>query len=115
MRFMDATKVPGPAALATYRKKPVEIQALQLRWDTWNEMCSFAEPGFGANKPVGVYVLPDGRYTNKFPGDDARIGMLIPTLEGEMLAIEGDYVIRGVKGELYPCKPDIFAATYEAV
>jgi hypothetical protein len=40
--------------------------------------------------------------------------LLIPTLEGDMLAIEGDWVIKGVKGELYPCKPDIFDATYEA-
>ena len=38
---------------------------------------------------------------------------LIPTLEGTMIANNGDWIIRGVKGELYPCKPDIFAATYE--
>jgi hypothetical protein len=41
--------------------------------------------------------------------------MHIPTLEGLMVGIEGDWIIRGVKGELYPCKPDIFAATYEPV
>lgn len=39
----------------------------------------------------------------------------IPTLEGEMMASPGDWIIRGAKGEFYPCKPDIFAATYEAV
>ena len=44
-----------------------------------------------------------------------RMGLLIPTLKGLMIGAEGDYIIRGVKGELYPCKPDIFAATYEAV
>lgn len=41
--------------------------------------------------------------------------MNIPTLEGLMIASEGDWIIRGVKGEIYPCKPDIFEATYEAV
>ena len=39
--------------------------------------------------------------------------IIIPTLEGEMVANKGDWVIRGVAGEYYPCKPDIFAATYE--
>jgi len=39
----------------------------------------------------------------------------IPTLEGIMTASKGDWVIKGVKGEVYPCKPDIFAATYEPV
>lgn len=41
--------------------------------------------------------------------------LLIPTLEGVMEASEGDYIIKGVKGEFYPCKPDIFEATYEPV
>ena len=40
--------------------------------------------------------------------------ILIPTLEGTMSATPGDYIIKGVKGEFYPCKPDIFEATYEA-
>jgi hypothetical protein len=40
---------------------------------------------------------------------------IVLTLEGEMVAIPGDFIIRGVNGEFYPCKPDIFAKTYEAV
>ena len=40
-------------------------------------------------------------------------GIVIGTLEGDHLASQGDWIIRGVKGELYPCKPEIFAATYE--
>lgn len=43
------------------------------------------------------------------------VGINIPTLEGVMRASEGDYVIKGVQGEFYPCKPSIFAATYEKV
>lgn len=42
-------------------------------------------------------------------------GFIIPTLEGDMLASPGDYIIKGVQGEFYPCKPDIFEATYEGV
>ena len=41
--------------------------------------------------------------------------LLIPTLEGDMLASLNDWIIKGVKGEIYPCKPDIFAATYDPV
>jgi len=44
-----------------------------------------------------------------------RYNLLIPTLEGTLYAKEGDWIIRGVKGEIYPCKDDIFRATYEPV
>ena len=99
--------------MPTFRKKPVEIQAVQLRWDTWSEMCDHA--GVGSlldNKPQGCYVTTDGTATENVT---PRIGLHIPTLEGLMLGVEGDWIIRGVKGELYPCKPDIFAQTYEPV
>ncbi|MEE7714225.1 hypothetical protein V3J85_23230 [Bacillus sp. 5001] len=57
-----------------------------------------------------------GRFnTDVKPSDhtDVRYSISIPTLEGVMTADEGDWIIRGVQGEFYPCKPDIFAATYE--
>ena len=85
-----------------FRKKPVIIEAVQLRWDTWSEMCDHA----------GVGQLSDGKPEGFHPGD-GHIGLHIPTLEGLMTAEEGDWIIRGVAGELYPCKPDIFEATYE--
>lgn len=89
-----------------YRKKPIVIQALQLRWDNWPEMCEF----------VGVGKLSDGKPEGFNPqGDSNIIGLNIPTLEGVMQAIQGDYIIKGVKGEFYPCKPDVFEMTYEAV
>lgn len=103
--------------MAKFRKKPVEIEAVQLRWDNWGEMCEHADVGELKNgKPEGCYVKPslDGtRYTIIKTGD--LMGLQIPTLEGTMLAVQGDWVIRGVKGELYPCKPDIFEETYEPV
>lgn len=98
-----------------YRKKPVEVEAVQLRWDTWNEMCDFVGVGPGDDQPHGTWVDGAGKPIAERTSDAARIGLLIPTPEGVMLAIECDWVIRGVQGEFYPCKPEIFDATYEAV
>ena len=85
-----------------YRKKPVVIEAMQ--WDG---------AAAGAT-PIIDWILATGeraRRESPLPGSPARIA--IDTLEGTMHATEGDYVIRGVVGEFYPCKPEIFAATYE--
>lgn len=71
-----------------YRKKPVGINAFQ-----WNEGEPWVE---------GMELGANG-------------GPVIKTLEGEMIVTSGDYIITGVKGERYPCKPDIFEATYEFV
>jgi len=92
--------------VAKYRKKPVIIEAIQLNWFNWDKVLQFA----------GVGRLEDGRPEGHVPEDgSSNCGLLIPTLEGVMLVIEGDWIIRGIKGELYPCKPDIFEATYEPV
>lgn len=89
--------------MSKFRKKPIVIEAVQLRWDTWSEMCDFVGVGKLSNgKPEGCQ---DGEY----------IGLNIPTLEGLQHASENDWIIKGVKGEFYPCKPDIFEETYEAV
>ena len=81
-----------------FRKKPVVISA--VRWD--------GDSGT-ANAFIGEDYFKDWEYAP----DGAAL--LIPTLEGTMRAEVGDWIIRGVKGEFYPCKPDIFEATYEAV
>ena len=81
-----------------FRKKPVVIEAVQ--W-TGRNVREVMELGIGRIGAVEVN------------GSEGTI--TIPTLEGNMLASPGDWIIRGVKGELYPCKPDIFEATYEAV
>jgi hypothetical protein len=95
----------------SYTKRPVTIEAVQLRWDNWNEMCDFAGVGkLSDGKPEGCYIDADGSGTSN---STDTIGLWIPTLEGLMLGRQGDWIIRGVKGELYPCKPDIFEATYE--
>lgn len=68
-------------------------------------MCEHAKVGrLEDGKPQGVEGLPND-----------KIGLDIPTLEGVMRANQNDWVIKGIKGELYHCKPDIFEATYEKV
>lgn len=95
-----------------FRKKPVVIEAVQLRWDNWSEMCDHAGVGFAKDgKPEGCYIDKDGNPTED--ASNTMLGMIIPTLEGLMVAREYDWIIKGVKGEIYPCKPDIFEATYE--
>lgn len=99
--------------MAKFRKKPVVIEAVQLRWDNWHEMCDHAGVGrLEDGKPMGCYVGPLGEILPEGQSSP-EMGLIIPTLEGVMLARQHDWVIRGVQGELYPCKPDIFQATYE--
>lgn len=95
-----------------FRKKPVVIEAVQLLWSTWNEMCEHAGVGkLEDGKPQGCYVDPEtGQVTENTMGE---LGLQIPTLEGLMLGRQNDWIIKGVNGELYPCKPDIFEKTYE--
>lgn len=93
--------------MGIYRKKPVEVEAFQWTGDKDQEtepvwMCEALQSG----KAI-IY------YLHNSPGEFAEMG--IQTLEGELFAKPGDYIIRGIKGEIYPCKPDIFAATYEKV
>ncbi len=104
-----------------FRTKPIVIEAVQLRWDTWNEICDFCGVGkLTDGKPQGCYVDNEGNGRDDYPGNfsggaQARIGLWFPTKEGLMLGIENDWIIRNTQNELYLCKPDIFEATYEAV
>ena len=76
-----------------YKKKPVVVEAVQWTGENHAEMCEFIDPEVFEIKP--------------------KEGLIIHTLEGEHHASPGDYIIKGVNGEFYPCKPDIFAKTYE--
>ena len=83
-----------------FRKKPVVIDAIQYTEETRDEIISWCSPRHTARDEDG------GEYETK--------SLFIQTLEGEMRADLGDWIIKGVKGEFYPCKPDIFEATYES-
>ena len=98
-----------------YRKKPVVIEAVQLTFANWSDICELALTSLRGD---GLKGLTPDEAREKFPDADIfneKIYALIPTLEGPHLATENDYIVRGIKGELYPCKPDIFEASYEAV
>lgn len=87
-----------------YRKKPVEIEAMQYDGTEAGmvDVCLWAKN----SGPTGA-----GAYEYK----DGAMHLRIHTLEGVMLAAPGDWIIKGIKGEFYPCKPDIFAASYDPV
>jgi hypothetical protein len=97
--------------MAKFRKKPVEIEAVQLRWSTWREVGDFVGDAISRENPARSST----GYSDDCGEPAPYIELIIRTLEGDMVARHGDWIIRGVKGELYPCKPDIFAATYEPV
>jgi len=99
-----------------FRKKPVVIKAVQLRWDTWSEMCDHAGVGkLEDGEPSGCYVDAEGNGCEGCPDADCRIGLWIPILDGLVLAVQDDWVVKDAKGKLYPVKPDIFEQTYEPV
>ena len=89
-----------------YRKKPVEIEAVQ--WDGLN----LSEIQEFAGDHIDVEIYDAGYEVGAVP---PGVKIAIHTLEGDMTASKGDYIIKGVNGEFYPCKPDIFEKTYEKV
>jgi hypothetical protein len=80
-----------------YRKKPVVIEAEQFDYDRFDEL----------KLKYGLRQLHSRDHQE-------RVAWIV-TLEGDMCVCDGDWIITGVKGEKYPCKPDIFAETYEPV
>lgn len=85
-----------------YRKKPVEIEAMQ--WD-------------GSLYVAGRIAswVGDSGHEATFVSSQHDPALIINTLEGKMHVSKGDYVIKGIKGEFYPCKPDIFEDSYDKV
>lgn len=92
--------------MSRFRKRPVEIEATRYTGENIAEVWD----AFGASAIFG----PGGMHSRPPHSTEDR-GAYIETLEGVMRVDPGDWVIRGVMGELYPCKPGIFDATYEAV
>jgi len=92
--------------MAQYRKKPVVIEAVQFN---------------GFDQESGQVVLSDrpewlvSEFGNKILFFGEQDTLTIQTLEGDMKASIGDFIIKGVQGEFYPCKPDIFEKTYDLV
>lgn len=95
-----------------FRKKPIVIEAEQLKKFTGEHIlkCMIF---MGTAKPLRP--CDHERFDDYVEIVKKEGGLKIKTLEGEMIASEGDYIIKGVNGEFYPCKPDIFEKTYEIV
>jgi hypothetical protein len=81
-----------------FLKRPVEVNAVQFD---------------GNIRSLDIFSLREVGGFKISHNDEGKICLNIPTLEGEMTAQVGDWIIRGIQGEYYPCKPDIFEATYE--
>lgn len=95
---MDGRMMEEPVK---FRKKPVVVEAIQfLGRKNWFECWIFVDTA----DPILEVTY-----------DDEKETLTIPTLEGDHLATKGDWIIKGVAGECYPCKPDIFDLTYEKV
>jgi hypothetical protein len=90
-----------------FRKKPVVIEAMQWNGsaESIRQICQWANARFEDEPNVDYVSCHDGTVSD----------VLVHTLEGEMQVSPGDWIIKGVKGEFYPCKPDIFEQTYERV
>lgn len=95
-----------PEALR-FTKKPVTIEAIQWTGKNLREVITFTDG------PPDTRSHHAGMAWEAYADLVARDGLKIYTLEGKMLANVGDWIIRGVKGEMYPCKDEIFRMTYE--
>jgi hypothetical protein len=93
-----------------YRKKPVEVEAIQWTGKNHRQMFDFLTSNSFKKETMTV----DGDH---FYIDHSKVegGLIIKTLEGEHIASIGDYIIKGIQGEFYPCKEEIFNQTYEAI
>lgn len=96
--------------MAKYRKKPVEIEAMQ--WDgSWDSIVEIRRWAYNHCGDCTLEIVGTGSEEDKYK----PIYVECHTLEGSLNVSTNDWIIRGVQGEFYPCKPDIFEATYEKV
>ena len=95
-----------------FRSRQIEIEAVQLCWKNWGEVCKFLGDIISPSNPAReVSTFSD---TCGEPGP-TYIELTIPTLEGNRPVRHGEWIIKGTIGEFYPCKPDAFAFKYEPV
>ena len=100
-----------------YRKRPVVIESFQYDGDMINSSGKPYVPEWAISAVNNNTMYYDGSelFIHTLEGDHHVTELFIHTLEGDHHVTVGDYVIQGINGELYPCKPDIFEKTYEAV
>lgn len=107
--------------MALYRKKPVVVSAIEFTGIMDSGFMGLCGPTFKGEWPVWLRLtqVQEGHAIESgfWSYDTQRLGgvLNVGTLEGVMTAMPGDYIIQGVNGEIYPCKPDIFKITYEEI
>lgn len=94
-----------------FRKRPVVIDAIQWDGTNWADVAAFLGIEEGVTAETETRQLG---YRTPGPGDEPD-AVIIPTLEGDMRADAGWWIIRGLANEYYPCRPDVFASSYEPV
>jgi hypothetical protein len=98
-----------------FRKKPVEIDAIQYTAPIYSNIRDFIE-SFGDNPSEIIFKVFDNHNENmNISNMSGTSHLAVRTLEGDMKITHGDWIIRGVKGEYYPCKHDIFKLTYDII
>ncbi len=104
--------------MARYRKKPVEIEAVQLRWTRWNEVCEFLGDALVVENPDGAWEIT-AEQASDICGEEGPnyIALTIRTAHDETATVRhGDWIVPEKQpGRFYPVKPEIFTATYEPV
>lgn len=102
--------------MARYRKRPVEIEAVQVGWTTWNEVCDLLGDALLEVNPSGAREINAEEATDTLgEAGPYYIAFDVRTVHGEIATVRhGDWLIPDAKpGTFYPCKPDVFAASYE--
>jgi hypothetical protein len=94
------------------RKKPAVIDVVQLSWANWDDVCDFLGDIIGPHNPA-FEIRPDEVSDTCREHGPAFIGLNIPTPQGKIRVMHGDYIIKEASGKLYSCKPDIFDDKYE--
>lgn len=99
-----------------YRKKPVEIEAVQLRCTTWHEVCELLGDALTAENPGGAWEITAAEASDTCgEAGPNYLALNVRTTHGEIAVVRhGDWIIpENEQGRFYPCKPDVFAATYD--
>lgn len=99
-----------------YRKKPIVVEAVQINWATWNDVCEFVGDAIGPHNPAYNITEAEAADTcgDKGPG---FIGLTLTTVHGHPTRfVHGDWILRDSKpGTFYPVNPEVFNETYEEI
>ena len=98
-----------------YRKRPIEVEAVQLRWSTWDRVREFVGDAISHTSPA--WDISAEEASDTCGESEPYISFLVTTVHGETAVVRhGDWIIPDLRpGTFYPCKPEVFAATYELV